>query len=242
MNFFTEYGGFKFNLFSEIHIACIAFVIISIFCIFKFKDELIKFGNYRKIQIGMAIIMFLNFVIYYGSKINLGIYDWKIHLPLHFCFITGFMFMYILLTNNKNDFYRIIYFCTFIGPIPAILLPDITQSFNRYIFWQFFISHHIMLIFSVYSLVIFRYRVSKKDIFLTYIVGHIFIILINILNNTCGTNYVMLTNLPNHIYELFPFTKYLFPIIWLEIAGIISLTIAYFPAYLVNKKSFKMLT
>ena len=236
MDFFTEYGGWNFDLFGITHILCIIFIIISVFLIFKFKDKLIKFGNFRKIQISMAVIMFLNFVIYYGSKIMLGTYDYKIDLPLHFCFVTGFIFMYILLTNNKNNLYRIIYFCTFVGPIPAIILPDITQCFNRYIFWQFFISHHIMLLFSVYSLVVFKYKVLKKDIFLTYIVGHIFIIMITIFNNIFGTNYVMLTNLPEHIYELLPFTKYLYPIIWLEIASIVALAISYIPAYLVNKK------
>ena len=145
--------------------------------------------------------------------------------------------MYILLTKNKNNLYRVIYFFTFIGPLPAILLPDITQNFNRYIFWQFFISHHLMLIFSIYSLVVFKYKVDRKDIFLTYVVGHIFILIMNIFNNIFDTNYVMLTSLPDHIYELLPFTRHLYPIIWLELACIGALIISYIPAYIVSKNN-----
>ena len=239
MDFFTEVGGLEFDLFGITHIVSVIVVVIAVLLIFKFKDKLIEFGHFRKIQITMAIIMFMNFVIYYGSRILLGTYDWKIDLPLHFCFVTGFIFMYILITNNKDKLYKVIYFCTFIGPIPAIILPDVSQGVNRYICWQFFISHHVMLIFSVYSLLVFKYNVEKRDIFLTYIVGHIFIILINIFNNIFGTNYIMLTSLPQQIYELLPFTRYLYPIIWLEIAGIISLAISYIPAYLINKQQVK---
>ncbi len=236
MEFFTEEGSTRVELFSLEQFIPLGITILCIYLIYRFKNKLINFGHEKTISITMAVIMFMNFVIYYGSKILLGTYSYKTDLPLHFCFVTGFTFMFILITKNKHKLYKIIYFCTFIGPLPAILLPDLNCTFDRYLYWQFIISHHVMIVFSVYALLIFKYEVEKKDIFTTFITAHIFVIIMMIFNSIVGSNYVMLSGLPDQIYEVFPFTKYAPPLVWLELVAVISLFVAYIPAYFVNKE------
>ncbi|MEG1704953.1 MAG: TIGR02206 family membrane protein [Clostridia bacterium] len=236
--FFTETGGIGFNIFGILHISITIVTIIGAIMLFVFRDKLKRFKNKKNIRYIMAAVLFINMAVYYISLILRNDYTWKTDLPLHFCFITGYLFMFILITGNKK-LYKIIYFFTFVGPIPAILLPDLTQTYDRFIFWQFIISHHVMLLTSMYVLVVLEYKVEKSDIFKAFIAGNILAATMAIFNSICGTNYIMMGELPEHIYRIFPFTAYLPPIIWLELAGLIAVSIAYIPVYILNRISGK---
>lgn len=233
-DFFTEEGGIEFKLFSSLHFFLLAIVAISIIVIYKYRHKLRKYARKECISKILAGLLFTNMFVYYVSLIILGTYDWHTDLPLHFCFITNFLIMLVIVIKGKK-LYSIIYFWTFIGPLPAMLWPDITQSYNRFIFWQFFISHHIMLITSVYILVVLEYKIERKNILESFLVGNLMFLAIIIFNKIMDTNYIMVGRLPEHIYRLFPFVNYLPPIFWLELVGIIALFIAYVPAVILNK-------
>lgn len=232
--FFTEVNGIPFQIFGPLHML-LSFLTISIsVLLFIHRDKLRRFKYKENVRYILAAVLFINMAVYYVSKIILGIYDWKIDLPLHFCFITGYIFMYILITGNKN-LYRVIYFFTFAGPIPAMIWPDLAFSYDRYIFWQFVISHHFMLLSSVYVLIVLEYKVFKKDILKAFVVGNIIVGFMAVFNNIFNTNYIMIKELPAQIYKMYPFVKYLSPIFWLELVAIFAIVIAYIPAYLMNR-------
>lgn len=67
----------------------------------------------------MAAIFFINMLLLYLFFVLKGVYSWKLHLPLHLCFISGYLFMYVLVTGNQKLF-RSVYFFTWIGPLPAM--------------------------------------------------------------------------------------------------------------------------
>lgn len=237
-DFFTEEGGKEFVLFGSLHMSLILTVIIIAIIIYYNRFKLRKFKYKELIAKILVLVLFFNMFIYYTSMIILGVYDWHTDLPLHFCFITGYLLMFTILTKNKK-LYKIIYFWTFVGPLPAMILPDITQSYNRFIFWQFTISHHLMLLTSLYTMMVLEYKIEKKDILKSLIWGNIMFTLVIIFNNIMHTNYIMVGSLPEHIYRLFPFVKILPPIFWLELVGILALLIAYIPASIVNKSDLK---
>ncbi|MEG2348724.1 MAG: TIGR02206 family membrane protein [Clostridia bacterium] len=238
-DFFASYSSStKFYSFGKIHIALILFVIISGFLIYKYREKLKKFKYKEQVRYVMAIILFLNMLIYYIGEAATGMYNWREDLPFHFCFVTGYAFMFILLTGNKK-LYKIIYFFTFVGPGPAILWPDLKYTFDTYVFYQFIISHHLMLITSLYLLFVLDYTVEKKYIGYACIVGHLYIAIMAIFNYFCKTNYVMMKELPSNIYNLYPFIKYMPPIFWLELVGIAAMFLAYIPANIMNKNNAK---
>lgn len=237
-DFFTEVGGTPFVLFGPIHIFLAFITIILTVFIYVYKDKLRTFKWKENIRYILAAILFINMSVYYISKIALHTYDWKLDLPLHFCFITGYIFMYILITGNKK-LYSIVYFFTFVGPIPAIIWPDLKFDYDRLIFWQFVISHHFMLLSSLYVLIVLEYKICKKDILRAYIVGNVIVVIMALFNGIFNTNYIMMGQLPDQIYRLYPFVKYMPPIFWLELVALAAIAIAYIPAYLLNKLELK---
>ncbi len=232
--FFTESGGTPFILFGPIHLLISVITIITVVLIYIYRDKLKTFKYKENIRYILAAILFINMTIYYISKVILKTYDWKLDLPLHFCFITGYIFMYILITGNKK-LYSIIYFFTFVGPIPSIIWPDLKLDYDRFVFWQFVISHHFILISSVYVLMVLEYKIYKKYILKAYAIGNVIVFTIAIFNGIFKTNYIMMGQLPDHIYRIYPFAQYMPPIFWLESVALLSLIIAYIPAYLVNR-------
>jgi|GEM_PF-979837 len=233
-DFFTKIGGTPFILFGPVHIFITIITIIGILLIFMYRDKLKSLKCKQNIRYILAAVLFINMTIYYISLVVLKVYDWRIDLPLHFCFITGYLFIYVLITGNKK-LYSVIYFFTFVGPIPAMVWPDLQFSYDRFIFWQFIISHHFMLLSSIFVLTILEYKISKKDIVKAYIIGNGIVVVMSIFNSIFKTNYIMMGELPAHIYKIYPFVKYMPPIFWLEAVALCAMTIAYIPAYLINR-------
>lgn len=232
--FFTEIGGTPFVLFGSLHMFISIVTIVMALLIFIYRDKLKTLKWKENIRYILAGVMFTNMSVYYISKIILKTYDWKIDLPLHFCFITGFTFMYLLITGNK-ELYKVIYFFTFVGPITAIIWPDIKFGYDRLIFWQFVISHHFMLLSSMYVLTVLEYKICKKDILKAYVVGNTIVVIMAMFNGIFKTNYIMMGQLPEHIYRIYPFVKYMPPLFWLELVALGAMAIAYIPAYLINR-------
>lgn len=233
-DFFTETSGTPFMIFGSLHILISFFTVAAALLLFMYRDKLRKFKYKENVRYILAAILFMNMTVYYVSQILVGEYNWKIDLPLHFCFITGYTFMYILVTGNRK-LYKIIYFFTFAGPVPAMIWPDLAYTYDRYVFWQFVISHHFMLLSSVYVLTVLEYKISKKDISTAFIVGNILVGIITVFNNVFGTNYIMIGELPAQIYRIYPFAKYMPPIFWLESVAMLAIAIAYIPAHFINK-------
>lgn len=233
-DFFTDVGGTPFILFGSLHMFISIITIITAILVFAYRDKLKTFKWKENIRYILAAVLFTNMSVYYTSLIMLQTYDWKINLPLHFCFITGYLLIYVLVTGNKK-LYSVIYFFTFVGPLPAMIWPDLKFNYDRIVFWQFIISHHFMLLSSLYVLTVLEYKICKKDIVKAYLFGNVIIIVMAIFNGIFKTNYIMMGELPAQIYRIYPFVKYMPPIFWLELVALGAIAIAYVPAYLINR-------
>lgn len=230
-------GIVSFKLFGTIHITLFVITILGMLLLFVNRNKLRKIDDKlkRKISIFIVVFMALNMIIYYLSKVYFGVYNWKVHLPLHLCFISGILFMIAIYTKNRK-LYKITYFMAFIGPLPAIIWPELYKTFDSFIFYQYVISHHFFLIANMFIFCSYDVKMNKKDIINTFLFVNIVFIVMIIFNHICGTNYIMSTSLPPYIIDLYPFLEYLnYPAIFLEIIGIIIVLLAYLPIHYNNK-------
>ena len=238
--FVDDIAGIPFHLFGWVHFLCIAATIVGLFYIYINRNKLSYLSNNVKTKIKLLIIgiMFINMKLYYIPLIIYGRYDWTNHLPLHFCFISGYLFMFALLTNNRK-LYKLTYFFAFMGPIPAILWPnsDIKSSFESFLFYQYIISHHFFLIANMFVFYAYSYKFNIRDLQKAFLVANFIFVTMAIFNFVFKTNYIMSDSLPPHIIQLFPFlSKIDHPFIVLEITGMIIMLIAYIPIYFRNKE------
>ncbi len=234
-NFFANIGSTSFNMFGPFHIMLISITVICAILIYFFKDRLKKFKYKEELKYVFATILLLNMVVYYLGLICTNTFNIKEDLPFHLCFITNFFMIYIMYTSNKK-LYRIIYFFTFIGPLPAIIWSDLKATYDTCEFWQFILSHHFMILTSIYLLFVLEYKVKAKDMIPSFIIGVIYIGIMTISNNIFGTNYVMLTSLPDNIQKMYPLITKIAPIIPLFTVGVVAFLLSYIPAYIANRE------
>lgn len=234
-NFFAGIGKTNFHMFNKLHITMIIILILLSVILFFIRNKLKCFRYKEVVRYIMGTILSLNMIIYYIGMVATNTFNIMEDLPLHLCFMTNFFMIYILFSGNKK-LYKIIYFFTFIGPLPAIIWSDLRHTYDVYEFWQFIICHHLMLLTSLYLLFVLDYKVEFKDMFPAFLVGVIYVVIVNIGNNMFGTNYIMMTSLPENTLKLYPFLRNIPAIIPLFLVGMLAFLISYIPAYVINKR------
>ncbi len=234
-NFFAGIGNTSFHMFNKLHLTMVILLILLSLILFLARRKLKEFKYKEKVRYVMGTILSLNMIIYYVGMFATNTFNIMEDLPLHLCFMTNFFMIYILFSGNKK-LYKIIYFFTFIGPLPAIIWSDLRHTYDVYEFWQFIICHHLMLLTSLYLLLVLDYKVEFKDMLPAFLVGVIYVVIVNIGNNIFGTNYIMMTSLPENTLKLYPFLKDIPAIIPLFLVGMLAFLISYIPAYVVNKE------
>ncbi len=236
MPFFSETTGVPFTVFGPLHLSLLSSVAAGILLIYCFRKQLRRFKYNHVLRYVFAGILFTNMTVYYLSLALMGYYDVRKHLPLEFCFITGYLFMFLLVTQNRN-MYRVIYFFTVIGPLPAMLWPNLSGSYDRFIFYQFTISHHLMMLMSFYTLIVFEYRVTARDALRAFGWAVVLFGSVYGVNLTFGTNYIMQSKLPDTVLNLYPFLRsFDYPIFWLILCGGVCLLFALGIAKLLQDK------
>lgn len=214
-------------LFGTLHITISVIFLLLYAAVIVFRAKLRGFGHFKAIRGIMAGILFANMLIHYSGRIIIGEWHFSEDLPLHICFVANFFMMYILFTDNKHSLFSVIYYFTMIGPLPAIILPDLSRSQSGYLFWQFIISHHVMLLFSLYCAFVLEYETSFKDACCSFLYGNAYVAAMAVFNGVFGTNYIMLGELPEQLYRVFPFLYALPAFVWLEFAGMSAIAAAY---------------
>lgn len=216
-----------FELFGTQHIMLSLIFFALYAAVIVFRVKLREFGHFMTIRRIMAGLLFANMLIHYSGRIIIGEWHFSEDLPLHICFVANFFMMYILITDNKRSLFSVIYYFTMIGPLPAIILPDLSRSQSGYLFWQFIISHHVMMLFSLYCAFVLEYETSLKDACRAFLYGNAYVAVMAVFNGAFGTNYIMLGELPEQLYEKFPFLYALPAFVWLELAGMAAIAAAY---------------
>lgn len=215
------------ELFGALHVGISLFFLSLYAAVILFRGELRRFGHFGLIRRTMGAVLLANMLIHYAGRVIIGEWRFSEDLPLHICFVTNFFLIYILFTDNKGSLFSVIYYFTVIGPLPAAVFPDISRTWSGYLFHQFIISHHVMLLFSLYCAFVLQYETSSSGAVRAFVTGNCYVALMGIFNRVFGTNYIMLGELPDRLYRAFPFLYAMPAVFWLELAGVTALAAAY---------------
>lgn len=217
-----------FKEFGFIHCMCIFIVLIVLIVIYLNRNKISNLSaKTKKIILNtLAIIMLINMIVYNIAPHVFGYFDYKIHLPFQLCFIAGYMFMYGILFK-KESILKITFFLSFIGPIPAILWPDLPSTFDDFNFWKYFISHHLFICASLFSYYALNYKISKIDILKVFVFTNILILIMVPFNKIFNMNYIYSSQIPENILNMYPFLTNIPAFITIEIVGLIITIILY---------------
>ncbi len=226
--FVNENPKFLFKQFGLIHNIFIILAIVGFILVYLNRNKIAKIPKEKsnKILKISAIVMLLNMIIYTFGNLYFGSFKIENHLPFHLCFIANYMFMYGILFNKENILKYTIFLC-FIGPIPAILWPDLISTIDNFDFWQYVISHHFFLSISLFSYYALGYKVEFKNFIKTFILTNFLMLIMYPFNVTFNTNYIFSTKIPDNVMVLYPWLKYFPPMLTLEVTGLAISAIIY---------------
>lgn len=229
-----------FKEFGFIHCTCILIVLIGLIIIYYNRNKISNLPekNKKRILNCVAIVMLINMVIYNIAPHVFGYFNYKIHLPFQLCFIAGYLFMFGILFQ-KQSILKLTFFLSFIGPIPAILWPDMPSTFDDFNFWKYFISHHLFILASFFSYYAYNYKITQKDIVKVFLFTNILILIMLPFNLIFNMNYIYSNQIPSNVLKLYPFLDKIPAYLTIEILGIIIMTILYQIVRLRNKELVK---
>jgi len=194
----NQYNDFIVEIFSIYHFLLILLTFLFVILIINNKELFINIKNKekRKLQILLAFILIINWIIRRGSFIYYGVYNWQYHLDINFCNFTNILFLIYCLTNNKK-IYNISFYMSFIGPLIAIIIPSVNLSPLNYSFYSYIIIHHLIFIFNIMFMYIENIKFNEKEYNKTIIFLIIYFSIIKIFNLVLKTTYNNATSFVN---------------------------------------------
>jgi hypothetical integral membrane protein (TIGR02206 family) len=226
----------SFQLFGTVHLWTIfVIVILGFILIYPVK----KYANDKlKIAIGISIgiFMIIQEIIDRGYHILVLNEPVKDNLPLHLCGISVFL-VAILLINRNYEIFEVSYFWGLAGASISIITPDVAFVFPHLLNITFFLSHALIVIGVLYMIFVFGYRPTNKSFIKSYIITHLYVIFIGVINYILDTNYLFLCHKPDAETPLDFMGPWPWYIISLEIALILFWVILYLPYFLKDTQS-----
>ena len=177
----------------------------------------------RLICQSMAILLVFTQVLRTGHHIALGIFDYRIYLPIHLCHLANFLAAYMLWVRSFKVF-EVIYFWIVIAAIQPVFTPHIDNKIISIQFFIFFVEHIILVLSALYAAIIFNFTPTVRSLMKSTIWLNILILCLYIFNLLFDANYMMLQRKPETISLL----DYLGPWPWYILTGeLLAIAVSY---------------
>lgn len=228
--FSANYSGAPFQFFSMLHLIPLG-VLFLIYGLLYQQRNYIKLNRLFDLRTRtfLASILILQELILNSWRLANQTWSPATSLPLHLCGVSVVLNA-IMLVNKNYLLFEINYFWGLGGAIQALLTPDIgIYGFPHFRYFQFFISHGLIILAVLYMTFIHGYRPQLKSVWKVFGITNIYLIFIAGFNWLVGGNYLFICYKPVNgsiIDFLGPWPWY---VLSLEGVGLVSFLIYYLP-------------
>jgi hypothetical integral membrane protein (TIGR02206 family) len=225
--FAADYTGHAFELFGTAHISALLVVVVLNLFLMRYRNstDLTK-GALRWI---MALVLLTNEIGWHYWTYSVGRWTIQTMLPLHLCSLLVWLGAFMLMTKNYRV-YEFIYFMGIGGAIQALATPGLgIYGFPHFLFFQYFISHGLIITSAIYMTAVAGLRPTWKSILRVAIWMNIYVVIVYFINQAIGSNYLMLMAKPTtpSLLDLLP--DWPIYILYMEAIGIITCILLYLP-------------
>lgn len=235
MNAFLSntYKGNKFDAFSMEHLIFIGIFLLGCLLLFGFRNQL-KHHEKKVRYILFSLLLFFE-VGYNSWLIFSGKWNLASSLPLQLCTISVYLCLFLLLTNRFQIF-EIVYFTGLGGALQAILTPELFFNFPHFRFFQFFMSHSLIIWICLFFVFTKQYYPSFKSIGKTFIFLNVLSVFVFVINKSTGGNYMFLAHKPSNASLIDVLGPYPWYILSLELVAFVLFFILFLPFLFIKKK------
>ncbi|HET9908630.1 MAG TPA: TIGR02206 family membrane protein [Anaerolineales bacterium] len=236
-----NYQGPAFELWGITHLGAIGVIIVLNLLLISSKNA--SDGTKTSIRWLLALILIANEIAWHYW--NVAYDNWTIQtmLPLHLCSLLVWLGALMLVTRSYR-IYEFMYFMGIGGAIQALATPGIgIYGFPHFIFFQYFISHGLIITSAIYMTTVIGLRPTWKSILRVVIWMNIYVVIIYFVNVAIGSNYLMLLEKPSTPSLLDRLPEWPLYILYMEGIGLVTCILLYLPfaikdwrhKYLMNK-------
>ncbi|MED3552033.1 TIGR02206 family membrane protein [Cytobacillus praedii] len=232
-----QYDLFPFEAFSVSHFLMIVIFLSGSVFLFRFRNHLRKYDHWARGI--MFLVLFLLETSYHFWLYKDGYWDISFTLPLQLCSLSLILCL-ILLATRAQIIFQIVYFIGITGAFMAILTPELFLGFPHFRFFQFFITHMLIIWTCLYFVFVHKFKPTRKGLFASFLflngsAGAAFIA-----NKLTGGNYMFLASKPSNGSLLDYFGPYPYYILALEAAAFFLFFLLLIPFAKKNRISRKL--
>ena len=229
----------KFVAFSSMHWYPI--LIVSIFMISSILIARYWLDERWKVLFGTALAVIpalcvLSRIMFTSIE---GTFTIQEELPFHLCRLLAFILPFVIYYKNKKWF-GITYFFTVVGTLQALLTPDLPQAAPHYSYASYWILHGVLIYLPIYCIVVFGFKIEKKDFINAVIAGNIYLVFTLIINYILGPNYFYTSHKPPSASLLDFLGPWPWYILTVELLTIFLFVLAWMPFWFRKKKQEKV--
>ncbi len=231
------HGGAALEDFSAPHLAAISTIVLFCAVLVVFGSRIKTEKSKKTFRIVFAVFIAVQQASLYLWYTVAGEWSVEITLPIQLCDLSVFLSVAVLLTKRQL-LSELLYYWGIGGATQAILTPDIgSYTWPHFVFYQFFISHAVILLACIYMILVEKFRPSSRSVLRTLIITNLYGILMMFVNHLTGGNYLFLSAKPagGSLLDLLgPWPWYLLS---LDGVALILFTLLYLPFAIGKSKS-----
>lgn len=220
--------GDGFVLFGTGHLVALGLLIAAMFWMVRtFADA--DDATRQRARLTIAALLWGQEISYHLWRFSIGEWTPVTMLPFHLCSAAVWLGGFALLTNSRA-LAEYLYFFALAGATQALLTPDIgPYTFPHYRFWQFFVSHGLIVTSAVWLTFVERFAPSARSLLRAIAVTIVYGVAVLGINTLLGSNYLFVSRKPDTASALDlmpPWPHYL----WI-LAGLVSViySVLYLP-------------
>lgn len=227
--FVADYTGGQFRFFSLSHDLALLSLLVIVLAIYFLRKSLRSPRIDQICRYTLASLLILQEISLNIWRVYTGAWTLQEALPLHLCG-AAIIVSAIMLVTRKHSLYELSYFWGMSGAIQALLTPDIgIYSFPHYRYFQFFISHGLIILASLYMTFVGQYRPVFKSVWRTFLVTNLYMVIIAGFNYLTGSNYLFICQKPATGSLLDIMGPWPWYILALEFMAVVSFLVYYAP-------------
>jgi len=137
----------NFRLFGPAHLLILG-AVLSLAGVLAVVQRRLPAGS-RSLRIGLAVLLLLDSVVYYGYLVFRGQLTFPDHLPLELCDASLYLTIIALFTLSKAVF-DLAYYGALAGATMALFTPNLWEPFPSFGTVQFFVAHGLIVTGALY--------------------------------------------------------------------------------------------
>jgi len=183
----------NFHLFGPVHLLIL--VAVPAFAAVLAAVQRRLHPGARWLRIGLASVILLDSIIYYGFLVARGQLTFPDHLPLELCDASLCLVIIALLTLNKAVF-DLAHYGALAGATMALLTPNLWEPFPSFTTVQFFVDHGLIVAGALYLVWSRQARPRPGSVSRAMLWLNIYAAFVGAFDFIYKTNYMYLRNKP----------------------------------------------